>query len=58
MKKIMVLVVAVMLLLVVAARPSPLGAASGAPTPLGNINSDYPALCAYQAERAGAQSCR
>src|ERR671910_3093417 len=54
----MVLVVAVMLLLLVAAPAFAARDGERSPDPLGNISSDYPAPCAYQAERSGAQSCR
>jgi hypothetical protein len=58
MKKIMVLVVAVMMLLAVAAPAFAARTGERGPDPLGNIHSDYTALCAYQAQGSGAQSCR
>ena len=54
MKKIMVLVVAVMMLLAVAAPAFAARTGERGPDPLGNIHSDYTALCAYQAQGSGA----
>ena len=58
MKKIMVLVVAVMLLLAVAAPAFAARTGERGPDPLGNIHSGYTSLCAYDARGSDAQSCR
>jgi hypothetical protein len=58
MKKITVLAVAVMLLLAVAAPAFAARTGERGPDPLGNINSGYTSLCAYEARGTDAQSCR
>jgi hypothetical protein len=58
MKKIMVLVVAVTLLLAVAAPAFASRTGERGPDPLGNMNSGYTSLCAYQAQGSDAHSCR
>ncbi len=59
MKRIMVLVVAVMMLVVALAAPA-FAARTGerGPDPLGNINSGYTSHCAYEAQGSGARDCR
>ncbi len=59
MKRIMVLVVAVMLLLLALAAPA-FAARTGerGPDPLGNMASGYTSHCAYEARGSGAQDCR
>jgi hypothetical protein len=59
MKKIVVLVVAVMLLVLAVAAPA--FAARGGergPDPLGNIHSGYTSHCAHEAQGSDARSCR
>jgi hypothetical protein len=58
MKKIVVLVVAVMLLLAVAAPAFAARTGERGPDPLGNINSGYTSHCAYEAQGSDARSCR
>ena len=59
MKRILVLVVAVMML-VVALAPPAFAARTGerGPDPLGNMASGYTSHCAYEARGSGAQDCR
>ncbi len=58
MKRIMVLVVAVMLLLALAAPAFAARTGERGPDPLGNINSGYTSHCAYEAQDSGAKDCR
>ena len=58
MKKIAVLVVAVMLLLALAAPAFAARGGERGPDPLGNIHSGYTSHCAHEAQGADAQSCR
>ncbi len=58
MKRIMVLVVAVMMLLVLAAPAFAARTGERGPDPLGNMASGYTSDCAYEAHGAGARDCR
>ncbi len=58
MKRIIVLVVAVMLLLALAAPAFAARTGERGPDPLGNMASGYTSDCAYEAEGSEARDCR
>ena len=58
MKRIMVLVIAVMLLLALAAPAFAARTGERGPDPLGNMASGYTSHCAYEAGGSEARDCR